>query len=340
MKYTLLVHDDLYHSSLLISALAAFRSDNCEVAIETKTWVTQYVPRLVGDGRTLAFDLKDQSHWVCLNTLERADIYFKRSYYEPDLAGVPGALRRKIRPMGLNFAFRTTGSTALIARMLGRQPTSGWRFRTALQKYVRLARASDFERPPDASAERVIYFQTRVWEPSDAVGDEAVELNEVRVGVVRLLRKEFGTRFRGGLVPSPLAKRRYPDAITTEPHVRSAFARSSRSALVGVYTRGLFHSLAFKLPEYLAASKCIVSEPLRNRLPVSLQADLNLLQFNTIQDCVGLCDRLLSDSRLCREMQAANWDYYQRHVRFDRRIPLWLSAFDSGDCGKVHGVVG
>lgn len=329
MKYTLFVHSDLYHSSLLISALAAFRSTGCGVAVETGSWVTQSVPRLVVNGKTLAFDLKDQSHWVCLDTLERADIYFKRSYYEPDLLGVPNALRRKIRPMGLNFAFKTSGSTALIARMLLRQPTSGWRLRSALRTYARLARASAFERPPDASGERMIYFQTRVWEPSDAVGDDVLEVNEARVGVVRLLRKEFGTRFRGGVVPSPLAKRRYPDAITTEPFVRSAYARSSRSALVGIYTRGLFHSLAFKLPEYLAGSKCIVSEPLRNRLPVSLQPGLNFLQFDTIHDCAALCDRLLSDPRLCHEMQTANWDYYQRHVRFDRRIPFWLSTFDS-----------
>jgi hypothetical protein len=325
VKYRLLIHRDLYNTSLLLAALASLQSP-AHVAVKASSSITRHVPRLIVGGKMLAFDVRDQSFSVCLETLEHADIYFKRSYYEPDLAPIPQVLRRKIRPMGLNYPMKTRGSAALVARMVLRRPFSAYKLRASLRRFVVLADAESFERSPETKADPVVFFQTRVWSSSEVIGDDVAAVNESRVATVRLLRKRFGDRFRGGLVPTEFARREYPDLVTTEPYVHSAYARSSRTTLIGVYTRGLFDSLAFKLPEYLAGSKCIVSERLRNTLPVPLQEGHNLLQFDTTEECAELCDTLLSNPQLCREMQAANWEYYRRNVRFDQRVGQWLSV--------------
>lgn len=326
MKYTLLVNGDLYHSALLLSALAAYRSPGKTISVVSSRSITPWAPRLVTGDKTLAFDLRDQSYSLCLNTLEQVDVYFKRSYYEPHLHPIPETLRRKIKPFGLNYSFKTSGSNALVAGLFLRQPVSALQYRDALRTYLRLAEVSSFELLPSESAELLVYFQTRVWEPEEVAGDDYREINETRVALIQQLRKAFGVRFKGGLIPTPFAQTHFPDEISTEPHIRSQYAKSSRLALIGIYTRGLHHSHAFKLPEYLAASKCIVGEPLRNGLAMPLEEGLNYLPFVTVSDCLALCDRLLSNTNLCNEMRAANWDYYTRYVRFDRRMPAWLQA--------------
>ena len=155
---------------------------------------------------------------------------------------------------------------------------------------------------------------TRVWDPADIQPDIAEEVNGRRVQVVRALKAEFGPLFRGGLVPDAYACKHYPDAVTAEPSRRDLFIARSKRALIGIYTRGLHHSLAFKLPEYLASSKCIVSEPLRNQLADPLMPGLNYLEFDSIGKCVENCARLLADKDLVERMRQSNWEYYRAHV--------------------------
>jgi hypothetical protein len=329
MKCTLFVNGDLYHSSLLIAALGSYEAHGGRVAVVEDRSVSPLAPRLAIAERMLAFDLRDQSYSICLDTLERVDVYFKRSYYEPHLESLPRAHRAKILPFGLNCALKTSASGTLIAKLLLRNPACIRRLRGTLRTYMRLARAETMERPPSAKAEQVIYFQTRVWQPKEVAGDDFREINENRAAIVRSLRREFGARFKGGLIPTAFARTHYPDAISAEPHVRSRHIQASKAALIGIYSRGLHSSLAFKLAEYLAASKCIVAEPLRNGLPAPLVEGRNYLEFTTVDGCLALCDRLLADPAAAEEMRAANWEYYARHVRFDRRISAWLDACDS-----------
>jgi hypothetical protein len=270
--------------------------------------------------------LRDQSYFICLDTLEQTHVYFKRSYYEPHLQSLPETHRSKILPFGLNCSLRTRSSTVLVAKLFLANPLSILRFRTTLETYLRLADVEMMERPSSVEPEQLIHFQTRVWEPEEVVGDDFRQINEARVALVRSLRREFGARFKGGLIPTAFARVNYPDAISTEPYVQSQHIQASCAALIGVYSRGLHHSLAFKLSEYLAGSKCIVAEPLRNGLPVPLVEGGHYFGFTTIDECLGLCDRLLANPRVSKEMRIANWEYYTQHVRFDQRVPRWLEA--------------
>jgi len=333
MKCTLFISTDLYHSSLLLAALAWYESHGGRVDIVEDPSLSPTVPRLVIGDRMLAFDLRDQSYSICLQSLEQADAYLKRSYYEPHLQSLPETQRRKIVPFGLNYALRTSGSRALVAKLLIGNPVRILRLRATLRTYLGLAKAEMFERAPAEASEQLIYFQTRVWDPREVVGDDFREINETRVALVRCLRREFGSRFKGGLVPTAFACTHYSDAISPEPHRRSEHVQRSRAALIGIYSRGLHHSLAFKLPEYLAASKCIVAEPLRNTLPAPLVQGEHYLEFSNIGMCLALCDRLLTNPHVCQEMRTANWEYYTRHVRFDKRLPAWLNV-----CASTEGV--
>jgi len=307
-------------------ATASFRCTRRRRATDPSTVSMRVRNPATGASLRVAFEMSDRSDVFNLEALENCDIYFKRSYYVPDLEPLSARLREKIMPGGLNFACRTPSSSRrllpLLIPLYGSRAIASPRsvlrnlglHRRILASFIRSPLFSDFQNPPDGGVERVILFQTRVWDPADIQPDIAEEVNGRRVQVVRALKAEFGPLFRGGLVPDAYACKHYPDAVTAEPSRRDLFIARSKRALIGIYTRGLHHSLAFKLPEYLASSKCIVSEPLRNQLADPLMPGLNYLEFDSIGKCVENCARLLADKDLVERMRQSNWEYYRAHV--------------------------
>jgi hypothetical protein len=177
-----------------------------------------------------------------------------------------------------------------------------------------LPRIADFERAPTDALEPTIVFQSRVWEPDEAAPGESEAINETRVGVIRALKATLGDRFRGGLVPTPLALARYPNEVTSLPCRRRLYTKMSKRNLIGIYTEGLFGSTAYKMAEYLAASQCVVAEPPRNELSTPLVAGRHFLPFRNAEECVAACQRLLADQDLATAMRRANNEYYRAEV--------------------------
>lgn len=256
--------------------------------------------------RTIAIDLDDRPEPCSSELLQRADTYFKRSYR-------PGLVTAKVQPFGLsNPAIRP--ATAL--HMLGAGVRAGrplrQLFRDARQLFA-LPSPADFESPPAAPADLLVLYQTRLW-PLDGRDPGVAEVNEERVRLVCALRQTFGSRFVGGLVPGPEAEASHPDLITDLPCSMRSYPRLVKRALVGVSTRGLRGSVGFKMSEYLAASRCIVSHPIDSGLPEPLVAGGNFLSFATPEECIAQCDALLGDPARARQMRARNWDYYRSQV--------------------------
>ena len=344
-RYEIVCHlslaQDLYHASHLYAGLFDLmkrgvarvrfnvprqKAEKLYVSDSTAVCLTVKRPD-TGKDYLLVVDLRDRSDQLTAPLLERADVYLKRSYYEPDLSDLPPELKGKIIPFGLNYACRSVESTRAVLSTLAprlafellRSPRKTSRQlnprRSILYQYLTTSLESEFEQAPDAELEATVLFQTRVYQPEEIYPDDPAEVNEGRVRLVRELKKAFGPKFQGGLVPTAYAKEHYPDAVSEQPTRQSQYVAWGKRSLVGIYTRGLFHSLAFKLPEYLAASKCIVSEPLRNSLPTPFVAGEHYLEFKTSEECVERCARVLKDASLAKDLRRAAWDYYQREVK-------------------------
>ncbi|MFO0888501.1 MAG: glycosyltransferase [Isosphaeraceae bacterium] len=274
----------------------------------------------------LVIDLHDQGDVFAPAALGRCDAYFKRSFHPAANRRLDENQNEKVRPFGLNFACRSPGSTgrlmAAIGPRLALQGPRGWK---KIRYFLALPFLGDYEQPPDVPVEPTVVFQTRVWEAHEAADGEAERLNRDRVEVIRALKGAFGGRYRGGLMPTPLALREYPDEVSPHPARRRLYTAMSKKNLIGVYTAGLFESTAFKLPEYLAASQCIVAETPRNGLPSPLVDGEHYLSFRTASECVAACRRLLEDRELARSMRLANWSYYQAEVAPAARLESMIN---------------
>lgn len=342
---------NIYHASKIYAGLAEL------AAHEEITFLTQRPePGLVDDytvvlkidqaGRQsalIAVDLRDASNIVTTSALERCDTYFKRSYYSPDLRGLPAHLRQKVLPFGLNYACSTATSRFRLSRILASENLTKaiaspreWIRRlpqhaSELRNFYSLPDVREFEQSPEVELEPRLLYQTRVW-PPETSADNLPELNEERVSLLRRLRAAFSDRFIGGLVPTKFARQMYPDLLTENPTRRRLYTALSKKYVIGIYTRGVHHSLAFKLPEYIAAAQCIVSEPIRNELPQPLVPGRHLLEFHTHQECIDHCNYLLDNREAATQMRRHNHDYYSQEVAPANHLRKFLAIAIQGRC--------
>ncbi len=304
--------------------------------------------------RRVTVDLSDHNRIFYPQALDACDVYFKRSYYAPEVERLPPPHGAKVVPYGMNFACTNRRARFLAARRVLSTALAGWWSapRQAVRALASGARElrhiwlhaspDELQQGPEVPVEPVVLFQTRVWPPEDST-DDLHRVNEARASLVRRLRAALGPSFRGGFVPWDFARRAYPDLVVQENYRQADYIRTSKRALVGIYTRGLHDSLAFKMPEYLASSKCVVAEPLRNALPAPLVAGRHYLEFRSEDECVAHCENLLTHPDVAAEMRRANHAYYRQWVEPEahaewllRRACEAATAVDlSGGAAKV-----
>ena len=256
-------------------------------------------------GVKIAFDLHDSAVQIDEAAFEWCDVYLKRSLTEKSL------WNPKLLPAGLNYTCRSLRLFALTGCF------AMARFKRSLQSPP----ASAYEWSPERPVEHAVFFQTRIWATDElASPDEEESVNEARIAIVRHLRARLGPRFRGGIVPTDLARKRCPDALSTEPYRMRQHIANQRRFLIAIYTEGLHGSVAFKMAEYLASSKCIVSPDLNARLPAPLLPGVHYVRFRTLEECSAACEQLLSDIDFANRMRMSNWLYYRREVEPVARV--------------------
>jgi hypothetical protein len=287
----------------------------------------------------------DPADWhdiASIDDLAVADVYFKRSYRGTYVQQLPTDLRRKVVPLGLHYGCMSRNESLIscFKRALARHSNSGAIARTPIRTFAKLLASptklllrrngyagfgnlppfvDEFEVAPDVSARPMIFYRTRVYGPQDAPdtyrSGRSDEINGLRVATIRALRSHFGDRFIGGLRPSQFAEETYPDCMFPDDPGLLGHLALSKTCLINVNTAGLHDSTSWKMPEYLAGSRCIVSEPLTYEMPVPLRERKHYLAFRTPEECVRACNELLNDAQMASAMRKDNFLYYLENVR-------------------------
>ena len=180
---------------------------------------------------------------------------------------------------------------------------------------------------------------TRAWDPFDhpdrsaEKAGERIRLNEIRASCVEALRREFGDDFFGGFERTEYASKNYREFLLPDD---ACSRKENYAKLLGAYpicvtTRGLHGSIGWKLGEYLAFSKAIVSERISHELPGEFAEGRNFLGFDNTDECVTATRQLFADAGLRSRMMLQNRFYYSNHVEpaaairasLDLAIPGW-----------------
>ena len=287
-----------------------------------------------GKVRRVCFDLFDAKEIHSFERLTLCDVYFKRSYNSEYINRIEESNRTKIFPYGLNFRCRTKNERHFLKRFILFHLCRKTLFKKSFQllhsffiefiEYILLKRnielfiykpltVEDFLRKPDEPTEDLILFQTRVWHPEEVPaidGERLKDINDMRAETVRALRKRFGKQFVGGLAHTELAREYYSDCLAYEKTDRKSYINIVKKGLIGITTTGLHGSIGGKLPEYLAASMCVITEPLECELPLPLVDNENYLTFSDPDECIHMCERILDNPHLQEQMREQNYKYF------------------------------
>lgn len=287
----------------------------------------------VNNSIRIYYDMHD-SWEIDKSALESHDFYFKRSYH-PARVMAFGHAASKIHPYGLNYEVVRDpvdffGLQRTLLSRNGRQVLSTFGWATGLGRFWQFVpRLASMESPPSGEVPHRVLFMARTWgadETSEAVLDEErrldrIRINEDRASCIRVLRKSFGDRFIGGFSPTPHAIKHYPDLVVGDKsYTKKNYLALVKNSGICIATTGLHQSIGWKFGEYVALSKCIVSEPLSYTVPGNFSAGRNYLVFCSADDCVEKVDRLLTDSELRSAMAHENWLYYQQRLRPDALV--------------------
>ena len=284
------------------------------------------------DGKTkIHFDTHDGPD-IATGELDDCDIYFKRSYLPSLIATLPPEQRSRIEPLGLNYRVLPNSVDWFAARRglaLRDQPVAR-ALREALDagnSFGYKPRLAKMESPPEPNAEPRVLFLAATYDPYDDPGrtqdkiEDRISVNETRASCIRLLKSALGERFTGGFARSPFARERYPDLIVPDDATAQAsYIATMRSHPICVATTGLHGSIGWKLAEYVAFSKAIMTETLLYAVPGDFGPGRNYLEFASPEDCAAAAVRLVEQSDLRERLMLNNAAYYRACVRPDALV--------------------
>jgi hypothetical protein len=280
----------------------------------------------------ILYDLHDRN-LIDEGILREADFYFKRSYDADYVSQL--AEREKVFPLGLNYPvsvsqidlFRLQRAALYRGKEKFKAIMKSLRIDNLLQRErAEAEQLKNLEACPDFMLEPQILFMARTWNPNkieNKAQKEAVQaMNENRAEYVRRLRGEFGDKFFGGLARDDYSQQHFKDCLLPNENLSTKrnYLKTLKRFPICVATVGLNGSNGWKLGEYVALSKAILSERLRYIIAGDFANGKNYLEFNSPEELIEAATRLFENKELRREMMRANYDYYLNYLRPDKLI--------------------
>jgi hypothetical protein len=319
----LIVHPacDLAYASFVVEGLAQL------LGADSLEYSTEGFPRRYAGGRTFACYRADDPSRRCFlvftdrTTVSNAGRTWARVYgmvnVEPDAGG-------DVVPLGPTFGVRLS-SGALTRRHLVHtwrwaveggptEPARRLRVRAAaahtrtLWKHQRTrARANEYVTRP--SVADYVFFTAWPWAKHP-------EVNPPRVRFIEACKRAPGLTFEGGFAP----RRRgdVPDVLGVSAPRRyslTEYIENVGRSAVAFNNPAVFGCLGWKLGEFLAMGKAIISLPLNRALPAPLEHGVHLhLVDGSPQSLDDALDRLRTDHGYRRSLETNARRWYDEHL--------------------------
>lgn len=272
----------------------------------------------------IIYDTLDGFNWIDNKSTEEnllffqnnyhCDHYFKRSY-NSNLLNYNYASQRTIHALEFNYDMSYEYVSLDIKRLM----------RDTVRKYLPFYDTSinykDFEYYPNKNKQPKILFSARLWDPEDVRHDETQLEREIinsnRINYIRECKKVFGSIFTGGLKDSELSRKLAKDLIIPNKKTsKLSYVKIIKEHDICISTLGLHKSNGWKLGEYIAASRAIISEPLFFT-PQNFIKGENYLEASSTDALISNIYKLIDNSDYKYEMMVNNFKFYNQYLRPD-----------------------
>lgn len=274
--------------------------------------------------KVIAFDLLDGYNWdinKIESYLDNVDYYFKRSFCLQKNQMISSKNRIKLRPLGFNYHVthkdnpidKQTSIKDCLKSFLGVKPLSY--FTTSVFEVHANFKKEDL---------KVLFF-TRLWETNDKMSQvsniERDYINQMRIQIIRDLKKIYPNNFVGGIQYSELATKVCKDLIMPRWYtIRNHYLDVMKLSDICIGSMGLHESIGWKTGEYIAASRAIVNEKLHYEVVGPFAEGKNYLSFESVEQCLQHVSFLLDHPEIVYSMKKENERYYKEYLRPDKLV--------------------
>ncbi len=285
-----------------------------------------HIVEIRASDKVIAFDLLDGYNWDIKKVeayLDNVDFYFKRSFSKEKNQMISDKNRYKLNPLGFNYhvtyqknPIDSSDNYSLkdcLKRLLGVKPST---------YFV----PSVFEASPEYKKDNLkVLFFTRLWEVNEkqsAEFNKEIEyINDMRIQIIRELKKLYPRNFTGGIQFSDLAKKCCKDLIMPRRYtIRNNYLKLMKLSDICIGSMGLHESIGWKTGEYVAASRAIVNEKFHYDVVGPFEDGKNYLSFDTVDECIQHVTYLMEHPEAVYTMQQENKKYYNEYLRPDKLV--------------------
>ena len=191
--------------------------------------------------------------------------------------------REKLVSLAPSFGIRlwNTGGTVLAALSNSihyLKAAHDRKVKTFIGNYKRLLNRPFYsDLTPEPSRSDYVFFCSTLWY-NDEYNQNDRNVNARRANFIRACKSIEGIRFEGGFVPQPgrSSMDLFSDCISPKSYPYQTWLQKTKQSAVVFNTPAFWDCHGWKLGEYLALGKAIISTSLSNDLPASLTHGVNI----------------------------------------------------------------
>ena len=326
-KITVYFNSTLHHFSQLLAGFEYLSSEK-KIELKYKLDLGSYpadIFKIDYNGLTILFDLADNSR-IYDSLYEHCDFYVKRMLLKTDYKE-----KKKLIPYGLYYPVYYKNSTLkflfLKNKKLLKYSLRYWKSLSALlniKDSIAVNEITQMESLP--SDKEQIIFRARLWNPSNNneqwKKEERKVLNNQRIEINRLLKENFPSNFKGGILTDTFSEKQCPDLLLDEnEYHRKIYLEELRRSSIGLVNQGLEDSIGAKMGEYVANSLAIVTTPINKfQLHGKFDERSNYLSYSSAEDCLEVTKELIFNPDLRRALQNNNKKYYSQYLQPGKKV--------------------
>lgn len=157
-----------------------------------------------------------------------------------------------------------------------------------------------------------VFFVSSLWLHDNCV----INTNVLRASFIRICKKLLGNKFDGGLYSQVKGVEydKYFDIVYSKYIHPAVYLDKLKKSGVSFNTPAVWDCHGWKLGEYFALGKAIISTPLSNQMPFPLIHGENIHFVNNEEEICDAVKKILEDDSYRRKLELGARDYYDCNI--------------------------
>ena len=290
----------------------------------------QYLAFIVGKNLRVIVDYRDKSTFN-LEALSWSDIYAKVNFKSTEIEGLSSDFINKIIPIGPNFGINQWSLLGLYGEFLLNRLRIGFRsdlmvdLRTYMAGYNWTRRRRRIEDYRVSTSDSGYVFHASRYYTNQSHG---ATTNRVRAEFIRAVRACEGVQFEGGLVGARPGNEEFGDLALRQGYASAVYLNKTARSSVVFNTPAAWGCNGWKLGEYFALGKAIISTPFVNDIPPGVEHGINIHILDVSLPVREQVKGLLDDQSYREHLERNARTYFEDHLEPEKMMAGIL------ECGR------